>query len=333
MSELTDPIFILGSHKSGSSLLRSLLDGHPDLYAIPTEAHFFQNSGHWVDYRLRYAFPKEMNRQELIESFVSLIEKKNRHVNPYADSMLKGKFNIKLFKSSLEKANFESSAQLFEAYTSAIYLSLEGTSLPEGIRIVEKSVENAEFAIFLKQMMPSCRFIHIVRNPYATLTAIRKSKARSYYPNLRDYLFLLQNSHYYLFKNKALIENYLVIRYEDLLTEPQSTMKKVATFLSISFSDNLLRPTVMSSQWGGNSSENQPFERISEKPLNKWRSSITDLEIQLVNDFLSPVFDLYEYERLEASKRKYWPIWGESGKNYLKNRSLLWLKPAVSEAP
>ena len=37
-------VFILGQHKSGSSLLRSLLDGHPDLFVIPVETHYFSLS-------------------------------------------------------------------------------------------------------------------------------------------------------------------------------------------------------------------------------------------------------------------------------------------------
>jgi hypothetical protein len=42
---MNQSIFILGAHKSGSSLLRSLLDGHPQLFAIPLETHLFQTAG------------------------------------------------------------------------------------------------------------------------------------------------------------------------------------------------------------------------------------------------------------------------------------------------
>ena len=35
------PIFILGCTKSGTTLLRNLFDGHPDLFIIPFETHFF----------------------------------------------------------------------------------------------------------------------------------------------------------------------------------------------------------------------------------------------------------------------------------------------------
>lgn len=38
-------IFILGAHKSGTSLVRSLLDGHPDLNVVPIELHFLRHLG------------------------------------------------------------------------------------------------------------------------------------------------------------------------------------------------------------------------------------------------------------------------------------------------
>ena len=44
------PIFIFGPHKSGTSLLRSLLDGHPDLFSIPIESHVFSGMGMGIRY-------------------------------------------------------------------------------------------------------------------------------------------------------------------------------------------------------------------------------------------------------------------------------------------
>ena len=299
----------------------------------PTETHYFQYSGHWVDYRLRYALPKIMGRQELIDSFVNFIQDKNKHADRYADSVLENQFNVELFRNHLEKSDFQSPTQLFKSYIQAIYLSLEGKTLSEKIRIVEKSVENAEFAVFLKQMMPDSRFVHIIRNPYATLAAIRQSKTKDRYPYLRDYLLLLQNSYYYLFKNKALIDNYLVIRYEDLLSDPSNTMKRVSDFLEIDFTNSLLEPTIMGKKWAGNSSNNQSFEKISKKPLTNWKSTITDLEIQLVNQFFTHILENHNYEKLSTKKNYYFPVKRESIENYIKNRALLWLTPGVQIAP
>lgn len=332
---LNKPIFILGSHKSGSSLLRSLLDGHKELYVIPTETHFFQYSGHWVDYRLRYNLPKKMNRQDLVDSFVSFVRKKNNHADIFADSILTNKFDIDKFKSSFDESNLDSPRKCFEAYIRAIRLSMEGECIPENTRIVEKSVENAEFAIFLRQMFPDSRFIHIVRNPYATLVSVRKTRKKHNFPYLRDYLFSLKNSYYYLLKNVSYLDNYYTLKYEDLLASPEESMKKVSIFLGIDFSKILTEPTLMGEPWKGNSSREKTYIKISKDPLYGWESTITDLEIQLVNDFFEPVLNYYSYEKLNVAKEidKILPINGESVKTYFKNRALLWLKPTIQKAP
>lgn len=291
------PVFILGSHKSGSSLLR-ILDGHPELFVIPTEIHYFQDNGHWVDYKLRYALPKQMDRQALIKSLVNLIEKKNNHIDPYADLVVRGKFDVALFEEFLTNNSGKSDRELFELYVKAIHLSLTGELIPPDLHFGEKSVENAEFAVLLKQMFSNCRFIHIVRNPYASLVAIRKSKTKNSYPLIRDFILSLQNSYYYLYKNQKLIKNYLIIRYEDLLLSTEKIMVKIANFLKIEFTDTLLNPTVIGKPWGGNSSNNGKFSQVCCEPLNKWRKQINTLEVELVNTFFDSILKDYDYEQL-----------------------------------
>ena len=327
------PVFILGSHKSGSSLLRSLLDSHPELFVIPTEIHYFQYTGHWVDYRLRYALPKKMDREAKIDSLINLIKKKNSHIDPYADSVIKGQFDVAKFEKFIENNSWKSDRELFELYVKAIHLSLIGEPLPPHLHFVEKSVENAEFAVFLKQMFPNCRFIHIVRNPYASLVAIRKSKTKNNYPLIRDFILSLQNSYYYLYKNQKMLENYLIIRYEDLLLSTEETMSKITDFLKIEFTRLLLTPTVMSKPWGGNSSNNGKFSKVSSEPLKKWRKQISTLEVELVNTFFDSILKDYNYEQLEATKSKFFPASKEDFKTYVKNRSLFWLKPVCSYSP
>ena len=327
------PIFILGSHKSGSSLIRSLLDNHPQLFVIPTETHYFQYTGHWVDYRLRYALPKHMNKQALLDSLIKLVERKNKHADPYADSVLTGKFNVQKFKNSLTSSPLESPKELFESYIKALHISLVERELPENLHFVEKSVENAEFAVFLQQMFPSCRFIHIVRNPYASLVAIRKAKTKKGYPFIHNSILALQNSYYNLERNQRLFQNYLVVKYEDLLVSTEETMKKVANFLGIKFTNILLTPTIMGEYWEGNSSSQKSFNKISSSPLRKWESQINDLEIELVHDFLSPVLDKFNYERFKSRNSKFFPIPGENLEAYIKNRAISILRPYPSVGP
>lgn len=324
---LTAPIFLLGCHKSGSSMLRSLLDNHPQLFAIPMEIHYFQYTGYWVDYRLRRAWPKEMNLPEKMASLGKLVADTNTNEDPYADSILAGTLNLDKFQSFMAaNPDVTTPRELFEVYVGALYYGLTGESLPEGMRILEKSVEHAEWAVHLRQMFPDCRFVHIVRNPYASLVAIRKSKPDgNSYPLMRDFILSLQNSYYNLYRNEGILDNYLIVKYEDLLTDTEKMMRQIADFVGIEFTEDLLTPTLMGKPWGGNSSSGNSFTKISTAPLSSWKSKVEDVEIRLVNAFLEPVLERFGYDKVQPQKSKYYLIKGESCKTYAKNRSLLWL--------
>ena len=322
---LTAPVFLLGAHKSGSSLLRSLLDGHPDLCVLPAEIHYFQLAGYWIDYRLRRALPQRMDRDAMIRSLTDFVDRQNRNDDRYADSVLKGRLDPEAFRAHLEGVDLDTPAAAFTGFACALAASL-GTPLAAGTRIVEKSVENAENAVALRSMFPDCRFVHIVRNPYAGLVAVRRAQTRhGRFPALADTALSFKNSYYFLFRNLGVLDNYEVVRYEDLLCESEETMRGVAHFLDLPFSESLLEPTLLGEPWGGNSTSDQTFDGISRDPLTRWKEHITDLEIRIVNQLLAPVLDRFEYERLEPRRGTYAPVRGESFKSYLKNRALLWI--------
>lgn len=322
---LRAPIFLLGSHKSGSSLLRSLLDGHSQLFAFPSETHFFQRAGYWIDYRLRLSAPKEMDRDSLIASLSDLVAFQNVHQDKYADSIVAGRFNIAAFRTSMEKTAFDTPVGALEAYFCALHVALMGGNLSSDIRIVEKSVENAEYAVLLRHIFPDCVFLHIVRNPYASLVAIRKARARRGFPFLGDAVCSLRNSYYNLYRNQQILHRYLQISYEDLVTCTERTMRKVSTFLGIEFSRSLLTPTLLGAPWRGNSTSNQGFTGVSSVPLNRWRDAIHPLEIELINRTLAHVLDCFGYDRIPSSRRYLLPAMGEGPITYSRNRSFLWM--------
>ena len=77
------PVFILGSHKSGTSLLRSLLDSHPELYVIPFETHFMASLGRWVQYSYRRQTPHENVKfsEKLLETLKKYSNSKDRQTD------------------------------------------------------------------------------------------------------------------------------------------------------------------------------------------------------------------------------------------------------------
>lgn len=319
-------IFILGCHKSGTSLLRSLLDGHSDLIVFPKETHFFQYAGYGIKYPLRESWPNEMSNKEFIEGMVNGVKEENYGNDPYSDNPGFRSYNIELFREELTQLQIETPSQRIDSYFKALYKSLTGINFPDDKRIVEKSVESAEHVPWLRSMYPKSKFIHIVRNPYVTLASLRRSKSKfSRYPIMSPLIKSIYNSTFHLFQNKQLIKEYMVVRYEDLISYPTKIMKKIAVFLNINYETILLQPTINGEAWNGNSSMNVKFTGISNVLSEKWLSDINSIEIRLINKYLKPLLKEYGYNQLQPKHRGFWPAKKENITTYLYNRALMYL--------
>lgn len=317
-----EPVFILGAHKSGTTLLRNLFDGHPRLFTIPVESHFFQLKGHWVDNEYRSRKPSNYPPEALIQHYYNWIHRCNETCDPIADAFAKGLFDMDRFQQSMKSKKVQTEKEWMTLYFQSIYESIYAKPIKESIRIIEKSVEHAEFALNIKSMFPKAKFIHIMRNPYANLVSLRKFKSNKFgFPILPRLLKTLYNNYYFLYKNKEWISDYYVIRYEDLLTEPETTIKALCQFVGIKEDPILFRPTFQGKDWQGNSTTGRKFEGIYAGNLDAWKKFIYPIEIYYINRMFDFVLSDYNYEKV-FSPGKFWkPVKGESMKRYLANRA------------
>ncbi|MBS3795925.1 MAG: sulfotransferase, partial [Candidatus Thorarchaeota archaeon] len=265
------PIFVLGAHKSGTGLLRSLLDGHTDLFTSPIEMHFFQYAKRWVEYSLRYTRPPHRSLKQTKQAYIQNVRRINTTSQRMGGSAIEpGDINMDYFEQEINKS-VDSLKDLIRVYFDALYKGLYEKNRPSNKRIVEKSVENAEFVPHLKALFPDAKFLHIIRNPFSNLVSLRRYLSKQQgggYPFLLHGISSMKQNYYHLYRNRELIpEDYFVVRYEDLVKEAEYKMAEVCEFLDIDFSTELLAPTSMGEAWMGNSSRGLEFSDVSTKNL------------------------------------------------------------------
>jgi len=316
-------VFILGPHKSGSSLVRNLLDGHPDLFAVPIETHYFSLSKRfWVNYFLWSERPrvKKSNPQDFIDWVGGYINTSSK----YRDIETADFMNLEKFRTHFLSnwTGTDNTKDEIINYFNSIYYSVHSKPINTDLIVVEKSVSNAENAIRLQKLFPKAKFIHVVRNPYDNLLSFRnyRLKIGDRFPSLRDLVESLKVNYYYLYKNQELINNYFVLKYEDLVADTRGQMQIVSKFLEIPFDDILLLPTANGKTWEGNSSQDKKFAAISKERVGQFEKQITKVEVELINRLFDFVLSDFGYQRIE--KKSSFFAFGKKEKlrTYIYNR-------------
>jgi len=302
--------------------MRSLLDGHPELFVIPFESHFFQLAGFWVDNEYRFSLPQKYDPETLAGRFTRFIRKAASEANAYAANFASGLVDPEAFQEKFRPeslADFRAGPELMRLYFDCIRHAAKFDS--KGSRFVEKSVENAEFVPLLKSWFPEAKFIHVIRNPYANFVSLRKFRSvNGPYPLINRMIRTFYNNYYFLYYNRALIPGYFVMRYEDLVRDPESTLRKACEFLGIGFDPVLLNPSIGGRPWGGNSVFGTRFSGIDASNLDRWKSAIHPMEVAYLNKAFSFVFQDFDYPVMEPKGSSWKRARGENMSRYLFNR-------------
>ena len=220
-------IFILAPPRSGTSLLRIMLAGHPEIFAAnELQLLGFQNMKQRADaYSDKFALWKE----GLVRTVMEL-----------------EKCNAETAKSIIQEAEESATS------TQAFYQYLQG-KIQEKI-LVDKSPSYALDLDILEKAESDFEdpiFIQLVRHPYAMVRSFEKMRM-SQVMYLEDHDFAPRQvgeliwtaSHQVIntFFDQVPAHRKFRINYEDLVTDPKQVMERFCEKTGISFDENLIRP-------------------------------------------------------------------------------------------
>lgn len=311
---------VLGPVKSGTTMLISLLDGHPNLAAFPLEVKFLT---HWFE-----RLSKEPQSYQSLNNFFLLKSKIKLMDGEYqknADIMNSGRIDFKGFdfdqfagemtsKEGCEARSQLSGAQLFRQYLEDIHDCLNQIiSTGDYKWIVSKEGNHGiKHRTAIDELIPGTRYIVVVRDPrdvYASFKQIAEKKRRGVMtPTFKELItparFILDNNgkNFTAFEQGFCnlytdSERYLFLRYEDIVTEPRNQLMRVAEFLEIPFNTSMLQPTNLKNDWGGNSSSLKSFSGLTQSRARRWDTELSLSEKRLIQYFLSRYISEGKYDR------------------------------------
>ncbi|HIK43743.1 MAG TPA: alpha/beta fold hydrolase, partial [Leptolyngbyaceae cyanobacterium M65_K2018_010] len=216
-------IFLLSAPRSGSTLLRVMLAGHPDLFC-PPELHLLPfNTLEAQQTALGSSYLQEGLQRALMELL---------HLDAdQAEALL-------------------SEWSQHHLTMPEVYDKLQQSAAPR--RLVDKSptyslslatLERAE------QIFEGAKYIHLVRHPYAVIDSFVRNRMHKIfdlqtpdpYP-LAELVWQTCNQNIETFLQGVDSSRYLVLRYEDLVSDPETEMGRVCHFLELPFDPAVLSP-------------------------------------------------------------------------------------------
>ncbi len=222
-------VFILSPPRSGSTLFRIMLGGHPQLFA-PPELHL-----------LTYTTLQE--RRKALNSDL------NRH-------LLLG--TIQAIKQ-IQGCSEAEAEQLMASYEDQNLTPGEFyAELQQGLGdryLIDKTPSYTYHFDILKRtqlLFEQPYYIHLVRHPYGTIRSFQDAKLDQLVPFLRNSTFspqeraeliwLVSHQNILTFLQQVQPSQQLRVRYEDLVKAPEPTMHQICTYLNIPFAAEMLNP-------------------------------------------------------------------------------------------
>jgi len=216
--------FVLGRPRSGTTLLRTLLDAHPNI-AIPLE-----NSG-MIHLFFRYRKVRRWDPDKLDEFFDDFFR---------PDNLKNWKTDREGIRECLEDV---SGKQLpFHQVIRIFYYHYQSAFRKEEIQwLGDKSPLFSLYSEQLFRAFPDAKFIHLVRDYRANLSSMCRQDLFS--PSETFILMQWKKSAGQIGRlASAHPERFLTVRYEDLVTDPRGTFSMVCDFLQVRYLSELLDP-------------------------------------------------------------------------------------------
>lgn len=283
-------VFIIGRPRSGTTMLRSMLDAHPNV-RIPLESAFIKN-----------LFPK-----------YGKIDKWNKKIilKFYHDLLKQPQFNLwtidtHLLKLELLKMNENSK---FQNACKIIYLNV--VSFFEKLEIKILADKNPPYTLcisLLLKIFPDARFIYIVRDHRDNVLSMKSVDFERPWLTSLAYRWKYYNKKFLkaYHKDKS---RFHIIKYEDLVRNPKNYLTQLCTFLSIEYTDGMIHysrikdealkiyPQELIERY-----HKSLFEPVSPGKVEQWKTKMKAKDIRKCDLIVGKYAEMMGYERMYKKK-------------------------------
>lgn len=272
----TKRVFVIGAQRSGTSLLQMILNAHSQI-AMAREAEFL------VPFLKKKYVNHPLSGKGLKTFFFNYFSTVEEHI----------KFSYADYADYFSKLPLKKTITLKD-FIDELFLSI--------CQRKGKSIWCNKTPLFIPKidilltLFPNAKFIHIVRDGRDVFVSRRKNRPvdDDLVINALDWcckLYRIARSF-----EKIPINNRLTIRYEDLIENPETTLRTICSLIGVDYEPTMLQFYKTSKDHLSSRHSKLIFKQINRDNKMKWKRNLTSKEINLFNVIAGHYLKKYNYE-------------------------------------
>jgi hypothetical protein len=280
------PVFVLGSPRSGTTLLYDMLLSAGGFAVYLAESNVFNL---------------------LVPRFGDLSSRGNR------ERLLEAWLDSKLFRASGLDAELIRQKILRDCHSGADFLRIvmgEICTLQGARRWAENSPEGMLYLPLIKQLIPEALVIHIIRDGRDVATSLGRLRYVRAFPwEARHSLmgcglyweWIVERGRSF---GRSAAADYLEIRFEDLLAQPEATLRQVSRFIDHPLDYEMIRSVAYGSVSKPNTSFRAEAGDAAFNPVGRWKKSFSPEQLLRFEQLVGKTLQELGYALATSAARK-----------------------------
>jgi hypothetical protein len=273
------PVFVMGCHRSGTNLLYDML---------LSAGGFAVYRGYLPIYKIlipHFGHPRvPANRKKIVDAFM----------------------RSKSFVRTGLPASDLSSTLLEHCQTGGDFLRIVmgGIADHQGVsRFAVYDPDNVLHVPGIKADIPDALFVHIIRDGRDIALSLAKMGGFRPFPWSRHSRGLLETALYWQWMvrtgkshGRRIPSDYVEVRYEELVTQPHSTLARLGQFLDHELDYERIQSVGLGRLRESNSSFRDEAPAAREHPINRWKQRLSEQEIASLEALVGPCLEESGYQ-------------------------------------
>ena len=273
------PFFIVGSGRCGTTLLRAILEAHPDVH-VPPETY---NLGEALRAYRRYS---RLPWGTLLRVVLTHFE-----YQPHWET-----FDLDMGPLFRQLAASPPAARNLAGVLNALYRAHATLHKPTAIRWGDKTPNNTHCLPQLRAVFPDLRAVHVVRDGRDVVSSFLRLNQLDLVGASRHWIRRVRTAQAFGARHP---DQYLEVRYERLVSQPRSTIEEVATFLGLAFDERMLRHHELVLRLGD--VERLPHlqgvqQAIHAEAIGRWRTEFSAAQVVELERLMGPTLARLGYD-------------------------------------